>query len=52
MRDRYMRPGGTGNRPIPMLLLEEVFVCLAILAILSNVTALLRLRHVYVETKG
>jgi len=37
---------------ILMLLLEELFVCLAILAILSNMTALLRGYQVYVQTKG
>jgi Tfp pilus assembly protein FimT len=35
-----------------MLLLEELLIGLAILAILSNMTALVRLCHVYVQTKG
>jgi Tfp pilus assembly protein FimT len=34
-----------------MLLLEELLIGLAILAILSNMTALLRVYHVYAETK-
>jgi CDP-diacylglycerol--glycerol-3-phosphate 3-phosphatidyltransferase len=37
---------------ILMLLLEELLIGLAILAILSNMTALLRVYHVYVQTKG
>jgi len=40
------------NRPILMLLLEELLIGLAILAILSNLTALLRVYHVYVQTRG
>jgi len=48
-------PGDRAARVIVlilMLLLEKLLIGLAILAILSNMAALLRMYHVYVQTKG